>query len=280
MVKCLVSIALTATVLSSCSTFSWTQASKDDHSEGQSILEGDKDEAATTRQARDHAALKVATSDQLELQIARLTLRIDELEAELNKQKERGKLIEKSLLLGLIPDELRSDGPAKAVASEHVPFHEPKSQQQLSAVKLLEVKAPLEAKTEGSQDRGLYRKMIEAAQDKFNRANYGQAITAYNEVGAKFDDSVTEGSQHYWIGLSWYYLKEYKLAEESFETLQARFPASPWVAHAGFYLAKVDQSRGFRQRALERLQSILDHNPSGDLGEMAQAEIERMKEKL
>ncbi|RYF44417.1 MAG: tetratricopeptide repeat protein [Cytophagaceae bacterium] len=193
-------------------------------------------------------------------------------------------MIEKGLLLGLVPDELKSEGIAEARPADHGHGHVQNQnhggQQKLSAVKLLEVKTPSEPKAEGSRDREQYRKLIQAAQDKFNRANYGQAITAYNEISAKFDDSVTEGSQHYWIGLSWYYLKEYKLAEESFQALQSRFPASPWVPHAGFYLAKVDQSRGFQQKALEQFQKILDENPSRDLGEMAQSEIERMREKL
>lgn len=210
---------------------------------------------------------------ELELRIARLSSRIDELETELVKQKERNKLIEKGLLLGLVPDELKSEGSAVAHAEVKKPIA------QLSA-KSLEIKTHDEPKNEGSRDREQYRKMIQAAQEKFNRANYGQAITAYNEISSKFDDSITEGSQHYWIGLSWFYLKEYKLAEESFQTLEARFPGSPWVQHAGFYLAKVDLNRGFQQKALTRFQKILDDNPSRELGEMAQSEIERMKEKL
>ncbi|MES2745358.1 MAG: hypothetical protein V4655_08015 [Bdellovibrionota bacterium] len=273
MLKRIVFIAMTSFALSACSTLAWVTGEEGESATGS---------AHGSDAPKSKVALKTSSNDELELQIARLSSRINELEVELNRQKERGKLIEKGLLLGLVPDELKSEGVAEVRPSDHGHGEDGNhgGGQKLSAVKLLEVKAPSEPKNEGSRDREQYRKMIQAAQDKFNRANYGQAITAYNEISAKFDDSITEGSQHYWIGLSWYYLKEYKLSEESFQALQSRFPASPWVPHAGFYLAKVDQSRGFQQKALEQFQKILDENPSRDLGEMAQSEIERMKERL
>ena len=243
------------------------------------LFDGDPTSPASIDSPKNTGAVtlpKAASRDELELQIARLSSRIDELETQVVQQKERGKIIEKGLLLGLVPDELKSDSEAEIPQSpaERAPVT------QLSAVKLLEVKIPTPPVNEGSEDRESYRKMIQKAQDLFNRANYGQAITAYNEIGAKFHDRITEGSQHYWIGLSWYYLKEFKLAEESFQALRSRFPGSPWASHSEFYLAKVDLSRGFHQKALEQFQKILDENPSRDLGEMAQFEIERMKERL
>lgn len=265
-------ILFVALALSACSTVSsWFSENPDHPNEiTQSSDEGRKVSSVP---------VKASSPEELELRIARLSSRIDELETQLVQQKERSKLLEKGLLLGLVPDELKSEGIAEA-RKPQAPHANEKSSTSLSAVKLLEVKTPEIVKNEGNQDRDLYRKKLQEAQDKFNRANYGQAISAYNEIGAKFDDSITEGSQHYWIGLSWFYLKEFKLAEESFQTLRSRYPGSPWSQHAEFYLAKVDLSRGFHQRALEQFQKILDENPSRDLGEMAQAEIERMREKL
>lgn len=252
-------------ILSACSTLSY--------------FSSDSESSAVDKPAPDAKSValpKPSSTEELELQIARLTSRIDELETQVVRQKERGKIIEKGLLLGLIPDELKSENMVEGRRPDAIDH--PKTQ--LSAVKLLELKASSEPKNEGSNDRDLYKKMIQEAQDKFNRANYGQAILAYNEVAAKFDDRITEGSHHYWIGLSWFYLKEFKLAEESFQALRSRYPASPWTHHSEFYIAKVELSRGFRQRALEQFQKILDENPSRDLGEMAQFEIERMKDKL
>ncbi len=268
---------MSLTFLGGCSTVSgWLGFAEDTPHASDSSSEHTK-----TLPTQGAHSPKPASSEDLELRIARLSSRIDELETQLVQQKERSKLIEKGLLLGLVPEELKSESYVDAVKSK--PHHETEDKPiaKLSAAKLLEVKPSHEtAKVETSSDRALYRKMLESAQDQFNRAKYGQAIAAYSEIGTKFDDSITEGSHHYWTGLCWFYLKEYKLSEENFSSLKDRFPSSPWVPYAEFYLAKVDLSRGFQQRALDRFQKLLDENPTRDLGEMAQAEIERMKEKL
>ncbi|MBC7659616.1 MAG: tetratricopeptide repeat protein [Chitinophagaceae bacterium] len=258
-------------LLSSCSTF---------------FADHDAQDKPTPAAA---AAAKVTATDALELRVAQLWSRVDDLETQLLKQKERSKLLEKGLLLGIVPEELKADDEKpKAAGKKLVKSSKSNAAEKSSdAERVNEKKSPLEiplsaaaAKSEGSQDSDLYRKMLEAAQNKFNKADYGQAIIAYNDIGAKFDDSVTEGSHLYWIGLSWFYLKEYKLSEETFTSLKDRYPSNPWSSYAAFYLAKIEQSRGLSQRALDQFQKILDENPDRDLGEMARAEIARMKEKL
>ncbi|RYZ52859.1 MAG: tetratricopeptide repeat protein [Proteobacteria bacterium] len=227
---------------------------------------------------------KVAPVDALELRVAQLWSKVDDLETQLLQQKERTKLLERGLLLGIVPDELKTEDerptPAKLVKEKEQEIKGNGTKVSDADSKLQVALPPAAAKAEGSHDREQYRKLLQAAQDKFNRANYGQAIVAFNDIGAKFDDSVTEGSHHYWVGLSWFYLKEYQLAEESFKAFRDRYPSNPWNEHAAFYLAKIELSRGLTQRALDQFQKILDNNPDRDLGEMARAEIQRMKEKL
>ncbi len=230
---------------------------------------------ASEESAGAAGSVRTSATDALELRVAQLWSRVDDLEAQLIQQKERNKLLEKGLMLGIIPDELKAEDerPAKSL---------PKAQARpaTDAGAKLEIAKPAPVAVEQSHDRALYRKMLADAQDKFNRANYGQAIAAYNDIGAKFDDGITEGNQFYWVGLSWFYLKEYKLSDESFNSLRERYPSNPWVNHAAFYQAKIEENRGFHQRALDQFQKILDENPDKDLGEMARAEITRMKEKL
>ena len=240
-----------------------------------SILGGENagSEVTSAPSAESPGQVKVSPTDALELRVAQLWSRVDDLEAQLLRQKERSKLLEKGLLLGIVPDELKAEDERPKAVAKSGTSAEKNSQ--------LDIPVPLPApKAAANHDRELYRKLLQEAQDKFNRANYGQAIVAFNDIGSKFDDSITEGSHHYWIGLSWFYLKEYKLSEESFGALKARYPSNPWSQYAGFYLAKIEQSRGLNQRALDQFQKILDDNPERDLGEMARAEIERMKEKL
>ena len=210
------------------------------------------------------------TQDAMELRIAQLWARVDELETQVIQQKERTKLIEKGMMLGIVPEELKTE-PKLPPA----PIKKESSSLDLAAP------APLaEVSKSKSQDREQYRLLLQQAQDRFNKANYGQAIVLYNEIGSTFDDNLTEGSHHYWVGLCWYYLKEYKLSEESFQAFRDRYPNNPWQPHARFYLAKIDQQRGLTQKALAQFRSILEEQPDRDLGEMARSEIENMKEKL
>ena len=249
-----------------------------------SLFGGDSEPGSTdiTSNPRGKDQPKVTAIDALELRVAQLWSKVDDLETQLIQQKERSKLLEKALTLGIIPDELKAEDERP---KSRLPTHT-KAKLKLNANAVeeselkLQVATPPVPKAEVSHDREQYRKLLQAAQDKFNRANYGQAIVAFNDIGAKFDDSITEGSHHYWVGLSWFYLKEYKLSEESFTAFREHYPSNPWNDHAAFYLAKIEESRGLNQRALEQFQKILDDNPDRDLGEMAKAEIQRMKEKL
>lgn len=241
---------------------------------GSSFFGSEAESTEITSTPSGKAPARPTPMDAVELRVAQLWSKVDDLETQLIRQKERSKLLEKALLLGIIPDELRPDDerskakkPLAAAPSE-------------TDLKLQVTPPPPPPKAKGSHDRAQYRKLLQVAQDKFNQANYGQAIVAFNDIGAKFDDSITEGSHYYWVGLSWFYLKEYKLSEESFLAFRERYPSNPWNNHAAFYLAKIEESRGLNQRALEQFQKILDDNPDRDLGEMARAEIQRMKEKL
>lgn len=223
-----------------------------------------------------------AHANDLELKFAKLWARVDELENQHIQQKERMKLIEKGLLLGIIPDELK--GPPKKAPrtqGEASPDLHSEHSAETEVPPKENSKAPIPAQSaEKSQDISAYKQLLQQAQGKFNAAQYGQAIVHFNEIGERFDDSITEGSQNYWIGLSWFYLKEYQLAEQSFKTLRERHSENSWVPHARYYQAKIDQVRGLSKRALEQFSQLMEEFASQDLGEMARMEVARMKEKL
>jgi TolA-binding protein len=129
-----------------------------------------------------------------------------------------------------------------------------------------------------SKDVAEYRRLVQQAQDKFNSANYGQAIAIFNDVGDKFDDSLTEGSHHYWVGLGWFYLKENQLAEQSLTQIRDKYPQNRWVPYAKFYLAKIDQLRGLHNRALDQMRKLMEEFPQQDIGEMAKLEVQKMRD--
>ncbi|WP_176736279.1 tetratricopeptide repeat protein [Oligoflexus tunisiensis] len=216
-------------------------------------------------------ASTVAPASDLELRIAKLWARVDDLENQQIRQKERMKLLEKGLMLGIIPEELKTDKPVQ-------PPQKPEPEDPPASVQA--TTPPPLASGEKSKDLAEYQRLLRAAQEKFNAASYGQAIVQYNEIGEKFDDSLTEGSHHYWTGLSWFYLKEMQLAEQSFLKLIDRYSHNSWVPYARFYMAKIDLNRGLSGRARDQFKMLIDEYPNQDLGEMARMEIDRMREKL
>lgn len=217
-----------------------------------------------------------APASDLEMRIAKLWARVDDLENQQIRQKERMKLLEKGLMLGIIPDELKMD---KAIPQGVERKQEPEVEEQPASLEATTPPPPLTS-MEKSKDIAEYRRLLQAAQEKFSAANYGQAIVQYNEIGEKFDDSLTEGSHHYWVGLSWFYLKELQLAEQSFKKLIDHFNHNSWVPYARFYMAKIDLNRGLSGRARDQFKLLIDEYPNQDLGEMARMEIDRMREKL
>jgi len=212
----------------------------------------------------------------MELRLAKLWARVDDLENQQIRQKERMKLLEKGLMLGIVPEELKSDKPSKQGSGKKPELEDDEAPASLQAT----TPPPLPTTTEKNRDMAEYQRRLRAAQEKFNAASYGQAIVQYNEIGEAFDDSLTEGSHNYWIGLSWFYLKEMQLAEQSFKKLVDQFNPNSWVPYARFYLAKIDLNRGLSGRARDQFKLLIDEYPNQDLGEMARMEIDRMREKL
>jgi len=225
----------------------------------------------------------VASSTDMELRLAKLWARVDDLENQQIRQKERMKLLEKGLMLGLVPEELKSN---KAIGKNNSDTKLEAESDELPASLIVETGSLAQAEKslvpegEKSKDIAEYRRILQVAQDKFNAANYGQAIVQYGEIGEKFDDSLTEGSQNYWIALSWFYLKEFQLAEQSFRKLINHFNRNSWVPYSRYYLAKIDLNRGLSGRARDQFKLLIDEYPNQDLGEMARMEIDRMREKL
>jgi TolA-binding protein len=214
-----------------------------------------------------------APASDLELRIAKLWARVDDLENQQIRQKERMKLLEKGLMLGIVPEELKGEGSGKPQKKPEPELEDPPASVQATP-------PPLAANGEKSKDLAEYQRILRSAQEKFNAANYGQAIVQFNEIGEKFDDSLTEGSHHYWTGLSWFYLKEMDLAEQSFLKLIDRYNHNSWVPYARFHMAKIDLNRGLSGRARDQFKMLIDEYPNQDLGEMARMEIDRMREKL
>jgi TolA-binding protein len=213
---------------------------------------------------------------QLELKLAKLWARVDDLATKLIRQQEKVRMLEKGLMLGVIPEGLTPTGTQRAPVESNAKgvSPEPKSANATDP-------APTESAQESvSKPRQPYSELLSKAQSLFNAGKYGQSIAAYQKIGDQYPDRTRQGQHLYWIGLGWYYLKEDNLATENLERLVETFPKSAWLPKAHFYLAKIELRRGLRQRALKRLRRVVDEFAGQDVAEMARYEIEQLQESL
>lgn len=207
--------------------------------------------------------------------MAKLWTRIDELSHEVSKQKQRIAVLERGLLLGVIPDELRHP----AEGASHQASTAKSSAVKIEVPTIVDVEPKADAPdlapelkvNEGSEERLL------EAQKFFEQAQYGRAIAIYSTI----DDNVhAEMSHRYWMALSWFRLKEYDQATKEFEELERRAPASPWIPRAHYYQAQIDLERGLKQKALKKFQEIIEKYPQEDAAQMARTAVERMEKNL
>ena len=214
--------------------------------------------------------------EELELKIAKLWNLVDDLDNRLKKQEEEINILKKGMMLGLIPDEFLKDSPIKWEKQEEEkikPLKESMNSNQLA----VDSSAQLGIR-QGTPEE--YKKLVKKAQEMFSKRNYGQAITIYQEIERTQKNQNSEGQTSFWIGLSWYYLKEYDLAEESFLKLLESHNKSPWAPKSYFYRGKILSERGEYRKAVKEFRSIIRLYPNTDASDMAALEIQRIQERI
>lgn len=216
--------------------------------------------------------------DEQELKVAKLWARVDELEEEVFRQKERLKLIEKGLITGIAPDALTKKSVEKPKEAE------------LSEPPQLVEEDEATAKGGPAQDGGPnelsafeqeeYGKRLETARGLFTSARFGKAIAEYERILAEFGPKIDGGFIKYWIGRSWRQLKEYTTAEEILNEVLDKHASSPWIPRVHYELAKVYIDANNLASAREKLKFIKNKYQYEDVSELATRELEDLPKKL
>lgn len=243
-------------------------------------LRGDDDDVVSSTEKRGKRQQVVepqpSVQDEQELKVARLWARVDELEEEVFRQKERTRLLEKGLLTG-IPPEALSAGEAPKVKS--APANEmPQLTEQDPQV---EDQVSLQNANELSMaEQEDYGRRIETARGFFTSARYGKAITEYENILITYGSKVDGGFIKYWIGRSWRQLKEYTTAEEILNEVVEKHASSPWIPRVHYELAKVYIDANNLSAAREKLKFIKNKYQYEDVSELATRELEELPKKL
>lgn len=214
--------------------------------------------------------------DEQELKVAKLWARVDELEEEVFRQKERLKLLEKGLLTGIAPDALSAKElpvPKSTLPEAPQLVEEPAATPEPSSLD----SNPNELSLSEQED---YGKRLETARGFFTSARYGKAITEYEKILVAYGGKVDGGFIKYWIARSWRQLKEFSTAEEILNEVLEKHPASPWIPRVHYELAKVYIDANNLASAREKLKFIKNKYQYEDVSELATRELEELPKKL
>lgn len=298
-------------VLSSCvSWWSATPENKDHASAGlspavqqsddkTSQTEADKSIAAFAGQSKSHGIEGEKESeknltDQLGLSQARISERMSEIEAELKRQKETIKLLERGLLTGIPPSELKASGHAEQKDVDALAAEKGKELDDLletsdsnslkSALTSPVLDQELLAQTgfyrqgddEKQNDQALKVAMAKA-QKKFQSGDFQQALDGFSEVSKTYGDQASGLAVRFWLGKCYSGLKDHATAKSEYEAYLSSSPMGSHAADARVELARTLSKMGLKERARSELKKVIKDFEGQEPAEIAAHELDTLQ---
>ena len=117
----------------------------------------------------------------------------------------------------------------------------------------------------------------EAALDQFRAANYAGAIAGFNGFLKAYPDSQLAANAQYWIGYSYYALKDYKTALAHQQKLVAAYPANAKVPDALLNIAANQIALDNLAGARKTLEEIVAKHPGTNAATLAARRLSALK---
>ncbi len=233
-----------------------------------------EDKAPPSQVAPETQPKVAVKSDDADLKFAKLWARMEELEAEQYRHKERIRLLEKGFMLGIVPEEMRQN--EKYVTAPTAKPIEP----QMEVVATMPHDESHEHKKEEVQaaDPELYQKLLASAQGNFRAGKYGQAVVEFTEIQKKFPEAQDLAS--FYIGKSWIELRDYIQAKSALQNAIKYDRENRWSPFAKFELARIDLKDRRQESARKKYEEIINAYPNHEVSEMAKLQLEQMKKSL
>lgn len=140
-----------------------------------------------------------------------------------------------------------------------------------SAAKVAE--APKAVATVGVEENEAY----ERAQGQRRIGNYPGAITAFQGFIAKYPKSTLAPRAQYWIGDSYFNLRDYKNAIASQQKLVAAYPDSTSVPDALLNMASAQLEAGDNTTARKTMDGLIARYPSSEAAEKARRRVANLR---
>lgn len=240
--------------------------------------------------AESEKGISADVSDQLGLSQARMSERMSEIEAELKRQREQIKLLERGLLTGIPPSELRAlssndvntgDASKKLVKEASYESEGDVVKTSLTAPVIdPELIGPL-VDSKDVSDEKLAEQEFEAAMTRaknlFQSGDFSKALSSFGEISRAFGDKGSAINVRFWLGKCYAGLKDYPTAKGEFEAYLAASPLGSNAAEARLDLARTLAKMGLKERARTELRRVLKDFEGQDSAEIAAYELSAMQ---
>ena len=120
-------------------------------------------------------------------------------------------------------------------------------------------------------------RVYDAAYDLFKAGKYKEAISHFNQFIKNYPGSSLAPSAHYWIGNSYYALRDFKHAISTQEKLIKVFPDSSKAPDAMLNIASSQQEMNNKTGARKTLDALIAKYPASDAAEKAKRRLASKK---
>lgn len=136
---------------------------------------------------------------------------------------------------------------------------------------------PAATNSGASAGEGEENRAYESAYNLFKTARYQDAISQFNKFLKSYPGSSFAPSAHYWIGNSYYALRDFKNAVSAQEKLINTFPDSAKVPDAMLNIASSQQEMNKKPAAKKTLENIIRKYPGSDAADKAKRRLANLK---
>ncbi len=120
---------------------------------------------------------------------------------------------------------------------------------------------------------GSDRDAYDAAFNHLRQGQYEQAITGFEGFLATYPDSVLAANAHYWLGETYYVLRDYPKAQGAFLQLGAKFPKSDKLPEAMLKLGYIYEVQGNKEKAGQVFRKLMQVYPNSRAAGLAEERL-------
>jgi TolA-binding protein len=233
-------------------------------------------------------------TDQLGLSQARISERMAEIESELKRQKETIKLLERGLLTGIPPSELKASGATGKKDSGAATAEEIEEVDDLLATSdsntlKSSLKSPVldpellaqssfspDGKDEKPSEQALKAAMAKA-QKQFQSGDFQRALAYFSEVSRTYGEQASSVSVRFWLGKCHSGLKDHANAKGEYEAYLSSSPMGSHAADARVELARTLSKMGLKERARSELKKVIKDFEGQEPAEIAAHELDTLQ---